>query len=280
MDYYDILGVSRNASAKEIKTAFRKKAAKHHPDKGGDDSKFKQINEAYQTLNDPQKKQMYDQYGTSDPQQAGMNNQGFHFHSQDMEDIFSTFFGGGGPFGRRQMRNQDITLAADISLEDIVHGKDFMITYRLPSGREQSVNVALPAGTRPGDKIRFSNMGGDQIPNAPRGDLYVVVRVRRHPRYTVDGINLYIDERVNVFDLIIGSSININTIQGRNISLKIPPGTNSGTTFSVHGHGIPDRRTGQTGNLFVKVFGITPKIIDMNTLETLRKIKNETDNLS
>lgn len=283
MDYYELLGVSRNASEKEIKTAFRKKAATQHPDKGGDHKLFTQLNEAYQTLSNPEKKRMYDQYGTSDPQQAharGHGGSSFHFNASDMEDIFGSFFGHRSPFGQRQMRNQDITLAADIDIEDIVFGKDFLITYRLPSGKEQSVNVTLPSGVRPGDKIRYSGMGGDQIPNAPRGDLFVIVRVRRHPRYTVDGINLYVDERVNVFDLMIGSSIYLRTIQGKEVSLKIPPGTNSGTTFSMHGQGLPDRRTGQTGNLFVKIYGDTPKIQDTKIIEQLRKIKNETDNLS
>ena len=283
MDYYDILGVGRNASSKEIKTAFRKKAAEHHPDKGGDDSKFKQVNEAYQTLSDPRKRSTYDQFGTSDPQQAGFRQQGQQFHfnmgGAGFEEVFSSFFGDG--FGRRQpMRNQDITIAADIDLEDIVNGKEFIATFRLSSGKEQTVNITLPPGVRPGDKIRYGGMGSDQIPNRPRGDLYVLVRVKNHHRFKLDGINLYIDQNINVFDLVLGTNILIQTIHNRSIKLTVPPGTNSGTTFSVHGQGLPDRRSGQTGNLFVTVKAITPKIVDENILNKIRKIKNETGNIS
>ena len=94
MDYYDVLGVPRSASDKDIKTAFRKLAAKHHPDKGGDSRKFQEINEAYQTLSNPEKRQMYDQFGTADPQQAGNQQQGFHFNgAEGFEEMFSQFFG-------------------------------------------------------------------------------------------------------------------------------------------------------------------------------------------
>ena len=157
MDYYESLGVNRNASAKEIKSAFRKKAAEHHPDKGGDPNQFKQINEAYQTLSDSNKRQMYDQFGTSDPQQANMNRGGTQFHfnmgGNGFEEVFSSFFGDGfgDPFQRRQrqMRNQDITIAADITLHDIVNGKELIATFRLPSGKEQTVTIKVPKGVRP-----------------------------------------------------------------------------------------------------------------------------------
>jgi len=123
-------------------------------------------------------------------------------------------------------------------------------------------------------------MGSDQIPNRPRGDLYVLVRVKNHHRFKLDGINLYIDQNINVFDLVLGTNILIQTIHNRSIKLTVPPGTNSGTTFSVHGQGLPDRRSGQTGNLFVTVKAITPKIVDENILNAIRKIKNETGNIS
>ena len=160
MDYYESLGVNRNASAKEIKSAFRKKAAEHHPDKGGDPNQFKQINEAYQTLSNNEKRSMYDQFGTADPQQANMNRGGTQFHfnmgGNGFEEVFSSFFGdgfGGDPFRRqRQMRNQDITIAADITLHDIVNGKDThsseqvdlsLCDYLLPEGDIDTTTKAL-----------------------------------------------------------------------------------------------------------------------------------------
>ena len=287
MDYYNSLGVSRNATSKEIKSAYKKQSMQHHPDRtGGDDTKFKEINEAYQTLSDPQKKQMYDQFGTTDPQQMHRTHQGQQFHfnmgGNGFEEVFSTFFGEGfgqaNPFqGRRQMRNQDITIAADITLEDIINGKEVIATYRLPSGKEQTVNITLPKGVRPGDTIRYSGMGGDQVPNMPRGNLFVKVRVRRHPDYEVDGINLYIERNVSVFDLLLGSNIRVKTLHGKEISVSVPPGSNSGTTFSISGQGLPDQRSGRTGNLFMKVIGITPSITNEQIRERLAKIKDEID---
>ena len=114
MDYYELLGVSRDASEKELKSAFKKKAMQHHPDKGGNPDKFKQINEAYQILSDNEKRQMYDQYGTADPQQLNQNQE-FHFNSGNFQDVFSQMFGDQNPFGfgfqqRRPQRNKDIRL--------------------------------------------------------------------------------------------------------------------------------------------------------------------------
>ena len=103
-------------------------------------------------------------------------------------------------------------------------------------------------------------MGGDQIPQMPRGNLFVKVRVRRHPDYEVDGINLYIERNVSVFDLLLGTNIRVKTLHGKDISVSVPPGSNSGTTFSISGQGLPDQRSGRTGNLFMKVIGVTPKI--------------------
>ena len=286
MDYYESLGVNRNASAKEIKSAFRKKAAEHHPDKGGDPNQFKQINEAYQTLSNNEKRSMYDQFGTADPQQANMNRGGTQFHfnmgGNGFEEVFSSFFGDGfanpnSPFRQRQMRNQDITIAADITLHDIVNGKELIATFRLPSGKEQTVTIKVPKGVRPGDTMRYNGMGGDNIPQAPRGDLFVKIRGKKDPEYHVDGINLYIERTINVFDLILGTNIRVDTLHGRSLSVTVPPGSNPGTTFSISGQGLPDQRSGVTGSLFVKVNAITPKIYDEKTREKIAKIKDETD---
>ena len=202
--------------------------------------------------------------------------------NRDFNEIFSTFFGEGfaqpnSPFGQRQMRNSDITIAADIELEDIINGKDLIANFRLPSGKQQTVNITLPKGVRPGDTIRYPGMGGDQVPQMPRGNLLVKVRVRRHTDYEVDGINLYIVRNVSVFDLLLGTNIRIDTLHKRQLSVNVPPGTNSNTTFSISGQGLPDQRSGQTGNLFVKVVGITPNITNEEIRERLAKIKDEID---
>ena len=227
-NHYQTLGVSPQADEKEIKKAFRRLAMKHHPDKGGDPNQFKQINEAYQTLSNNEKRSMYDQFGTADPQQANMNRGGTQIHfnmgGNGFEEVFSSFFGDGfgDPFQRRQrqMRNQDITIAADITLHDIVNGKELIATFRLPSGKEQTVTIKVPKGVRPGDTMRYNGMGGDNIPQAPRGDLFVKIRVKKDPEYHVDGINLYIERNVSVFDLLLGTNIRVKTLHGKDISVS------------------------------------------------------------
>ena len=281
MDYYNVLGVDKSASESELKSAYKKASMQHHPDRtGGDDSQFKKINEAYSALKDPQKRQMYDQFGTTDPQQQGFNPGGgtsFHFNGGDVNEVFSRFFGEGFAQPQRRPQNQNITIGADINIEDIVKGKELIATYRLPTGREETVTIKIPKGVRPGDTMKYPGMGGDHVPHMPRGDLFVKVRVRRHPDYQVDGINLYIERNVSVFDLLLGTNIRVDTLHGRKLSVSVPPGSNSGTTFSISGQGLPDQRSGQTGNLYVKVTGITPNITNEEIRERLAKIKDEID---
>lgn len=280
MDYYNVLGVDKSASETELKSAYKKASMQHHPDRGGSEAKFKEINEAYSALKDPQKRQMYDQFGTTNPQQQGFNPNGggtsFHFNGGDVNEVFSRFFGEGFAQQRRPL-NQNITIGADIQLEDIVNGKELIATYRLPSGREETVTIKIPKGVRPGDTMKYPGMGGDHIPNMPRGDLFVKIQVRNHVDYQVQGINLYIERSISIFDLLLGTNLRVDTLHSRKLSVSVPPGSNSGTTFSIGGQGLPDRRSGQTGNLFIKVNGITPNITNEQIREKLAKIKDEID---
>ena len=182
MDYYTTLGINKNASQDEIKKAYKKQSMAHHPDRtGGDDSKFKDINEAYQTLSDPQKKQMYDQFGTTDPRQRQYRTGDFEFNFGgspfgDMDDIFSQFFG-----GRPQRGNRPISVAVDVTLEDVLNGKTFGMEIALPTGRTKVVTIDIPAGIEHGQTVRFAGMGEQNNPNMRPGDLHVQVRVRNHP---------------------------------------------------------------------------------------------------
>ena len=157
MDYYNILGVDRNASEEQLKKAYKKASMQHHPDRGGDESKFKEINEAYTALKDPEKRQMYDQFGTTDPQQAGgfrsqhFNNGGFN-GAFDINDLMNQF----GFNARQQMRNSDITIGCNISIAEVFTGKNVLATYRLNNGREQTVDIKIPVGIRNGDKVRYA----------------------------------------------------------------------------------------------------------------------------
>jgi|TARA_B100000085_G_scaffold3862_2_gene3514 curved DNA-binding protein len=273
MDYYDILGVSKSANDQELKTAFKKKAMQYHPDKGGDPEKFKQINEAYQNLSDPQKRQMYDQFGTTDPQQQQTFNAG------NFSDVFEQVFGGGfGPFGfnaRQQMRNQDITIGCNISIKEVYTGKNVIATYRLNNRREQTVDISVPKGVNNGDKIRFSGMGQHDIQQIPPGDLFVLIQINNQINWEVNGRDLLTTVKVSVLDLITGSSVSIDTPEGRTVKLNIPKGTQPNTVFNITGKGLPDRRSGGQGNIHVKVLGTVPKNIDDSALQQIEQIRRK-----
>lgn len=273
MDYYEKLGVSRDSSDKEIKTAFRKLAAKHHPDKGGDHKYFTELNEAYQALSDPQKKAMYDQHGTIDPQQANPFQQGgFHFDGSNMEDLFGQMFGQGFQQRRRPQRNSDITIACDITLEEVFTGKGVLATFRTRTGREQTVNIDIPKGSRDGDTIQYHGLGDDSISQLPKGNLNVKVRVKRDPKFEVHGFDLWTQKEIRVFDLILGTATNLSLPNGRTISINVPAGTQPGTTLSIHGQGLPNYNTGQTGNVYLNIKGIVPKDLTEEQKEILRKL--------
>lgn len=279
MDYYKTLGVNRNASQDEIKKAFKKQAMKHHPDKGGDANTFQQINEAYETLGNSNKKQQYDMFGTT-----GNHNprtQTWEFGGDfpnDIGDIFNDFFGGNrSPFQRRQFRkNRDIIIQADIELEDVLKGKELIATYRLTNGKEQSVNLTLPKGVDNSTTIKFPALGDDYHSNAPRGDLLVRVRVKQHPIWNRDGANLHTVQKVNVLDLITGTKTNIQTLEKRKLAISIPKGTQPGTVLSIQEQGLPTRGN-RRGNLYITIQGDVPNINDPKILEQVQRMKNETN---
>jgi curved DNA-binding protein len=283
-DHYATLGVSKNASEKELKTAFRKLAAKHHPDAGGDENKFKEINEAYNTLKDPKKRQMYDQFGTADPQQAQQNpfstgNFNFTGNPQDFQDIFGSFFVNGmdTPFGQpRRRQNRNISISYSIDFKDVFHGVGNTITYKLPSGKQEVIDVRIPEGVKNGDSVRVQGYGDDSIQGMPRGDLIIKIKVKGLANWRREGDDVYTTEELSVFELILGTQIKLHTPDNRHISINIPAGTNPDTTLSVNGYGTPNVNTGKRGNLYITVKGTTPKL-DKNELEEIRKVKNGID---
>ena len=276
-DYYEILGVSRSASDQEIKQAFRKKAMQYHPDKGGDQDKFKQINEAYNTLKDPQKKQMYDQYGTADPQQMRGNPFGGFQFDGDVNDIFGAFFGQGfGQQRRRQMRNKDIRIGYKISFSDVYTGVCATISYRLPSGKTEIIDVKIPAGMKHGDNVQFQGYGDDSITQLSRGNLIVQLSIPTPRGWRRDGEHLFTELQVDIFDLILGKNVTITTPENKSIMLNIPSGTNNGVTMNVTGHGVPVVNTTRRGNLYVNIKAITPKLTD-EELNKIQEIKNGID---
>jgi curved DNA-binding protein len=288
-DYYQTLGVSESASPDEIKKAYRSLANKHHPDKGGDQAKFKDISVAYDTLSDSTKKAEYDhqrQYGNSSQS----------FHSNSGFDPFSGMFGGGGspfpqghPFndifrgmhrGGGQMRkNRDLNIQCTITFLDSYQGKQLEANYRLPSGKNQNVIINVPAGILHGDTIRYQGLGDDSIPNIQRGDLNVTILVQPDPKFARNGDDIYTTVFINPIEAMIGCRKTIKTISGSDMDLEIRAGVEHGAEFAAGGNGFTNVNTGRKGR-FVSVVQIkTPTIIDPVLVARLRDINADISNL-
>jgi len=278
MDHYTSLGLHKSASEKEIKTAFRRLAAKHHPDKGGDHKEFIRIKEAYEVLSDPQKRQQYD-----NPQpQWNQQRPGFGYDNVnvDIQDIFGNMFRNGAqgnPFQNPPKRNKDITIAAKITLEDVLNGKNLIASYALRSGKKETVDIEIPPGMKDGDIIRYSGLG-DDILQMQRGDLHVKIQILNDVNWMREGIHLYREYKINALDLIVGTSIIVDTIDGRQLNLKIPPGTQTNGRFNIAQHGLPNRKNGTRGNAYIIVSAIIPKIKNSAVLQYVKSIKKTIEN--
>ncbi len=286
-DLYDVLGVSRNATQSELKSAYRKLANKYHPDKpSGDAEKFKEVSEAYQVLSDDQKRAQYDRFGSVDPQAGGM----------DINDmfggIFDEFFGGGGS-SRQSSRALDIQYQATISLEEAVFGKEVTIDIpatktcpkcngmgtiqvshgfiamqqtcptcrgtgrvedRSSSGRK--INVKIPQGIDNGDQIRVP--GGGYSSGSQKGDLYVQVAIKQHPLFQRDRGHLLCQVPVDFVTAALGGEIEVPTLTGK-VRVKVPAGTQTNAQLRLRGRGMPSvKKGGIMGDLICSVVIETP----------------------
>ena len=287
-DYYQTLGVNENASPDEIKKAYRSLANKHHPDKGGDQAKFKDISVAYENLSDPQKKAEYDQqrmYGGM----PGGGGTHFHFNTGNPfgGDPFAHMFGGQSPFGDifgqmrgQQRRNKDLNIQCQVSLLDSYTGKQLEANYRLPSGRNQNVVINVPAGINHGETIRYEGLGDDSVPQFARGNLNVTILVNPDPVYTRHGDDLYTKININPIEAILGCRKTVKTIAGISLELDIRAGVENGVEFASGGHGFTNVNTGRKGR-FVGVVNIkTPVIRDPILLAELSRLNDAISNIS
>jgi curved DNA-binding protein len=271
MDYYSILGVSRNASDKDLKSAYKKASMKHHPDRGGNEEEFKKVNEAYSTLKDPQKRAVYDNPQPQHNFNTGNMPPGF-------EDLFANF--GFGNQQRRQRRNRDVTIGLRLDLKDVLTGKNLITQYRLDSGKIKEAEIDIPVGIPDGVGIKFRGLGDDSIPNLPAGDLIVRVQIKNPPNWHRNGNDLRTTALTSVFECLTGGTVEIMTLEGKRLKINIPKGTQPGATFSLPSHGIPDPQTRHRGNLFVDIKAVVPKIGNQGILTELERIKNALDQIT
>lgn len=292
-DYYNILGVSKTATDKEIKSAYRKLARQYHPDVNPGDTKaeakFQDINEAYETLSDTEKRQQYDQFGSNwrnfqgghggRPGGGGGQPFDFDFSNVDMGggvgDIFEQMFGRGR--GRRRPSQGGHARAdVEVTLEEAFQGvsKTLTITSQVPcsacggagvgrggvchicggSGRrseDSKLEVKIPAGVTEGAKIRVKGKGEPGQMGGTPGDLYLTVHLRPHPDFEVKGRDLYKTAKVDMFTAVLGGKLEVSTLKGK-VDLKIPPGTQGGAKFRLSGFGLPGQAGKPPGNLFVE----------------------------
>ena len=287
-NYYDILGVPEDASNDQIKKAFKEIAKKEHPDRGGDESKFKEANEAYDTLKSSQKRYDYDTM-----RKFGGTSQGGQ-HPFFNEDIFGDFFSGFGNgdmdfngrfnftgkqgdervfrnFRQQPRGNRNVQVRMAISIKEAMLNNDKTINYKLPSGREEFATVKIPAGVQHGVTFKFKGMGDDSIKNMPRGDLMVIMSVLDSDGYTRKGNDLYTDKTIDCFQAVRGHDFNLNTLEDKIIKVKVPAGTQPNTMLLVKGQGMPVHKTlGIRGNLYVKIHVLIPQL----SAQDLKKIKD------
>ena len=273
MDHYSTLGVAKTATPDEIKKAYRKLASQHHPDKGGDTAKFQEIEEAYRTLSDPEKRAQYD---NPQPQFNG----GFGGMPPGFEDIFAQAFGGGGNpfgnmFGRRQQpqRNRTMNLNATISLEDAFNGKEILATIKLPSGSEQVIEIKIPPGVGDGTVLRLANMGDDTYPNIPRGDIHLTVVITQHPVFSRQGDDLIRNIEITCVEAMLGKIIQVDTLDGKTLEVKLNPGTQPGQLMSAQGYGMPSMRDPRfKGRLLMNINVTVPKFLTDEQKQALEKV--------
>ena len=308
-DYYKILGIEKTASAEEIKKAYRKLALKWHPDKNPNnkaaEDKFKKISEAYAVLSDMQKRKDYDMYGSADQFRQRYTQEDI-FRGFDLNDILRGFgFGdlggrgaktfrtsrGGGSFtqndsfsdifeGERQrfsrmpQKGQDFEYNLSITLEESVLGAEKKLSLQKEDSNEE-ISFKIPPGINSGKKLRLAGKGTPGVDGGPPGDLYLFINILPHPIFARDGHDLYIEKAISFTQAILGTSIDVPTLEGATKRIKISPGTQNNTKIRMKGFGVPGLKGTDKGDQFVKITIEVPKKLNDKQLQLVRKLAEE-----
>ena len=324
-DYYSTLGVAKTATEKEIKQAYRKLARKHHPDVNPGDktaeSRFKEINEAYEVLGDPEKRKKYDELGANwrmyeqagaqggaggfpggwnVPFGGGAGGQGsprggFRTMTEDemremfgdadpFSDFFHTFFGGAGGEdpgrrtrsgrGRGSRQGRDVEQEIELGLEDAYHGAMRRLSIK-HDGHARTVDVRIPAGVGEGSRVRVAGEGEDGSGGAQSGDLYLRIHISPHPGFERKGRDLYTHVAIPLTTAVLGGEVDVRTLGGKSLRLKIPPTTQNGQVFRLKGHGMPALgKSDERGDLYATVDVQLPKQLSPEERRHFEALKN------
>lgn len=283
-DPYETLGLSRTATADEIKSAYRKLAKKHHPDLGGDPEKFKELNEAHDILRDPNKKAHFDSGGfarQTDPRSNAYRS-GTHFHFEDVfnnEDFMNIFAQAAGfPGGKRKPKNSNVRIRLNITLESILQEQSKTIDINTGNGNKQ-VEIKIPAGIHDGAVITYRGMGQHTYTDQAAGDLMVEITVMPNDRFSRANEDLHSNITVDCFKATLGTSIEFTTIRGQRVKVTIPAGCQSGTVLRLSGEGLPSmNRNKFVGSQYLRINISVPTNLTNEQIELVRQmvdIQNE-----
>ena len=286
-NYYEVLGVPRDATEEEIRKAYRALARKFHPDVNPNnpqaEARFKEISEANTVLSDKNKRAQYDRFGAAGPNQpsgspfpggqpgaAGSPFGGFQ--GGDFSDIFESIFGGTDPRGRSS-QGQDVEQKVEITLEEAFSGSERRFQFHAPSGQARSITVKIPPGIEAGGRIRIPAEGAPGFNGGRRGDLIVVVHIASHPRYERNGNDLSAKVPVDLFEMILGGEVKVPIMGGKSLTLKIPALSQNGTTHRIPNQGMPLRSNAtQRGDLYLSLDVVLPTTMSETEHELYTKL--------
>jgi curved DNA-binding protein len=298
-DYYDILGVNKNASEEELKKAYRKLAMKYHPDRNPNkkeaEERFKELNEAYAVLSDKEKRKQYDTFGQEGFRQRFTQED--IFRGFDFEDIFSNLFGGRGrrefrsggrggvdfsdlfgrgsyqDMGRAPQKGEDMYYEWPITLEEAAFGGEKKVS--LPKGgRVEEIYVKIPPGIPSGKKLRVAGKGAAGRNGGPPGDLYLQISIRNHPIFIREGNDLIVEKEIAFSEAVLGTTVEVPTLEGIK-KVKVPPGTQCHTKMRLKGLGVPRFQGSGRGDEYVKVIVKVPKRVGEKTKKLIEELAKE-----